>query len=256
MAVAMAATLISCTTVKETGRRQLLLVSPAQESQLGISAFQQLKKETPVSDDSSAKRLVEKVGRRIAGVADLPNAQWEFVVFDSKEANAFCLPGGKVGVYEGILPITQNEAGLATVIGHEVAHASAHHGAERMSESMVLQTGGQLVGALSTSDPRLQGAFMTAYGLGAKLGRELPHSRAQESEADFIGLMYMARAGYNPEEAVGFWERFSDYNRRSGGGTPWFLRTHPLDERRIADLKAALPKAMQEYAKAQRISRN
>jgi predicted Zn-dependent protease len=181
----------------------------------------------------------------------LPNAQWEFVLFDSQEPNAFCLPGGKVGVYTGILPITQTEGGLAAVIGHEVAHATAHHGAERMSEAMALQTGGQILGA-SVSDPRLQGVFMAAYGVGAKVGRELPHSRKQETEADYIGLLYMARAGYNPQEAVEFWQRFADYNRRAGGGTPWFLRTHPLDQERIADLKTALPKAMDEYRKVRR----
>lgn len=243
----------SCTTVKETGRRQLMLISPSQETQLGMTAFQGLKKEQPVSSDPAAKSLVERVGRRIASVANLPNAQWEFVVFESKEANAFCLPGGKVGVYTGILPITKTEAGLAAVIGHEVAHATAHHGAERMSEALVLQSGGQFLGAsVASGDPRLQGAFQSAYGIGTTVLRELPHSRAQESEADSIGLLYMARAGYNPEEAIRFWERFADVNRQSGGGTPWFLRTHPLDDKRIADLKAALPKAMAEFQKPTR----
>jgi predicted Zn-dependent protease len=245
--------LASCTTVTETGRKQLLLISPGQEMQLGLTSFEKMKKEVPVSNDPAAKALVERVGKRIAAVAPLPNAQWEFVVFDSKEANAFCLPGGKVGVYAGILPITQNEAGLATVLGHEVAHAAAHHGGERLSEALLLQTGGQVLGAsLSASDPRVQAAATTAYGLGATLGRELPHSRKQESEADFIGLLYMARAGYNPEEAVRFWERFAEYNRSSGGGTPWFLRTHPLDDKRIQALKSELPRAMQEYRSGQR----
>jgi predicted Zn-dependent protease len=251
LCVVLVFTIVSCSTVKETGRRQLLLVSPAQEMQLGLTAFDELKKEEKISPDSSKADLVSRVGKRIAGVAELPNAQWEFVLFDSQEPNAFCLPGGKVGVYTGILPITQTEGGLAAVIGHEVAHATAHHGAERMSEAMALQTGGQILGA-SVSDPRLQGVFMAAYGVGAKVGRELPHSRKQETEADYIGLLYMARAGYNPQEAVEFWQRFADYNRRAGGGTPWFLRTHPLDQERIADLKTALPKAMDEYRKVRR----
>ena len=130
-----------CKTVPATGRKQLNLVSSDQEQQLGLSAFEEIKKETPISKNSQDNALVSRVGTRIAAQAskDLPNAQWEFVVFDSPEANAFCLPGGKVGVYTGIIPITQNEAGLATVIGHEIAHAAAHHGAERMSEQMVLQ---------------------------------------------------------------------------------------------------------------------
>jgi len=242
-------TFVSCSTVKETGRRQLLLINPAQEMQLGLTAFEELKKEQPMSKDPAGMDLVRRVGKRIAGVAELPNAQWEFVLFDSQEPNAFCLPGGKVGVYTGILPITKTEAGLAAVVGHEVAHATAHHGAERMSEAMLLQTGGQVIGA-AVSDPQTQSAFMSAYGVGKTLLRELPHSRKQESEADYIGLIYMARAGYNPQEAVAFWERFADFNRRAGGGTPWFLRPHPLDEQRIADLKANLPKAMDEYRKA------
>jgi predicted Zn-dependent protease len=199
---------------------------------------------------------LQKVGKRIAAVTakDMPNAQWEFVVFESKEANAFCLPGGKVGVYTGILPVTKDEAGLATVIGHEVAHAVARHGAERMSEAYVLQTGGSLLGAgmgVAKTDPRWQAAAMTAYGLGAQMGRELPHNRKQESEADQIGLMYMARAGYNPEAAVDFWKRFSEFNQQQGAsGTPAFLRTHPTDETRIRQLQEWMPKAKAEYKPA------
>lgn len=238
-----------CATVAETGRYQLNLIPAGEEMQLGLTSFDKMKKEVPISKDAAANALVQKVGKRIAAVASLPGAQWEFVVFDSKEANAFCLPGGKVGVYSGILPITKDEAGLATVIGHEVAHAVAHHGGERMSEAMVIQGAGQLLGsALSGSDPKVQALGMQAYGLGAQLGRALPHSRKQESEADHIGLLYMARAGYNPEASVGFWERFSAFNKSHGGSeTPWFLRTHPLDEKRIADLKAELPVARKQY---------
>ena len=241
--------LTGCLTVPETGRRQVMLISSQQEMQLGFSAFQQMKKGTPVSHDPAVNAMVQRVGRRIAAVAELPGAQWEFVVFESKEANAFCLPGGKVGVYSGILSITKDEAGLATVIGHEIAHAVARHGAERMSEGILLQTGGGLLGAsLSHSDPRTQVLVMTAYGLGTQLGRELPHSRAQESEADHIGLIYMARAGYDPEAAVGFWQRFSDYTRtHGGGGTPTFLRTHPLDTVRIQQIQQWMPEAKANY---------
>src|SRR5262245_60945549 len=239
-----------CTTVSETGRRQLILLSPADEMQLGLTSFEQMKREMPISNDPAAKALVERVGRRIAQASAMTNAQWEFVVFESKEANAFCLPGGKVGVFTGILPITKDEAGMATVIGHEVAHASARHGAERLSNQMLLQTGGQVLGTtVGLADPRWQGVATTVFGLGANLGIALPHSRQQESEADRIGLTYMARAGYNPEAAVGFWQRFAEYNKASGSGTPWFLRTHPLDEKRIRDIQEWLPQAKREYRK-------
>jgi metalloendopeptidase OMA1, mitochondrial len=241
--------LSGCGTVPVTGRTQLLLVSPEQEFQLGLTAFEQLKQEVPVSRDPQANALVQKVGQRIAAVAnpDLPDAQWEFVVFESKEPNAFCLPGGKVGVHTGILPITMDEAGLATVIGHEVAHAAARHGAERLSRSIATEVGGQLVGAtIARYDPRVQTAAALAYGLGAQLGVALPHSRQQESEADRIGLIYMARAGYNPEAAISFWQRFAEATA-SEGGAPWFLRTHPVTETRIEDLRSHLPEALAEY---------
>lgn len=240
-----------CNTVPVTGRHQLSLVSAGQETQLGLTSFDQLKKSTPISHDPAANALVQKVGKRIAAVTskDMPNAQWEFVVFESKEANAFCLPGGKVGVFTGILPITKDEAGLATVIGHEVSHAVARHGAERMSEAMVMQLGGEVLGAsISTTDPRVQALASTAYGLTTQLGRELPHSRAQESEADHIGLIYMARAGYEPQAAVQFWQRFMQYNQQHGGSsTPAFLRTHPLDETRIQQLQGWLPEAQAQF---------
>jgi predicted Zn-dependent protease len=195
---------------------------------------------------------VQRAGQRIAAVANLPNAQWEFVVFESPEANAWCLPGGKVGVYTGILPITKDEAGLATVIGHEVAHATAHHGAERMSEQMAAQAGGSVVGALeSDKSAQTQALVGKAYGVVSQVGVLLPFSRKQEAEADYIGLLYMARAGYDPAAAVAFWERFAKYNRQHGGSQGLsFLRTHPLDEQRIQALKAELPKARAEYDKA------
>jgi predicted Zn-dependent protease len=240
-----------CVTVPETGRTQLNLLSPAEESQLGFAAFEEMKGEIPVSEDPEANRLVQEVGRRIAAVADLPGAEWEFVVFDSPEVNAFCLPGGKVGVYTGILQITQNEGGMATVLGHEVAHAVARHGGERVSQAMLMQTGGQALGAaLGGTEESTQAAAATVYGLGAQLGVALPHSRRQEAEADEIGLLYMARAGYNPEEAVSFWERFGEFNQEQGGGAPWFLRTHPLDSDRIENLKRLLPAAAAEYRQA------
>lgn len=242
-----------CNTVPVTGRSQLSLISAGEEMQLGLASFDQIKKETPISKDVAATALLQKVGKRIAAVAgpDMPNAQWEFVMFESKDVNAFCLPGGKVGVYTGILPITKDEAGLATVLGHEIAHAVARHGGERISEAMLIQTGGSLLGVgLSKADPQWQAVAATAYGLTATVGRELPHSRAQESEADHIGVIYMARAGYDPEAAVQFWERFMAYNNQQGGGTPAFLRTHPTDEARIRQLKEWLPEAKAQFQSA------
>lgn len=258
-AAALAAVVLTgCSTVPVTGRSQLNLISAGQEMQLGLSSFEQLKKETPVSKDPQLNALVQNVGKRIAAVAskDMPDAQWEFVVFDSKEANAFCLPGGKVGVYTGILPVTKDEAGLATVIGHEIAHAVAHHGAERMTRAMGIQGLGELSSALvgSSKYAQYQNLYTGLYGVGTQVAVELPHSRAQESEADHIGLMYMARAGYNPEEAVNFWQRFSDYNKQQGGGNSSllarFLSTHPVDEVRIRQLKALMPEANAEFSRS------
>ncbi len=237
----------------ETGRWQLKAFSDDQEMQLGLSAFEQMKKEVPISKDPAANALVKRVGERIAAQAKsrLPKAQWEFVVFESKEANAFCLPGGKVGIYTGILPITANEAGLATVIGHEVAHASQHHGNERMSIASVVQKGTQYAGdwmGTKISPQNAQYATIVLGGLG-KYGVELPYGRRQESEADQVGQLYMARAGYDPEETVKFWERF----KASHSGqqkTSSLLSTHPLDDERIANLKKWMPEAKKAAAEA------
>ena len=246
----------SCTTVPVTGRHELNFVSADQEMALGLSSFDQVKKETPISRDPTLNAQVERVGKRIAAVAgkDLQGAQWEFVVFESPEANAFCLPGGKVGVYSGILTITRDDAGLATVLGHEIGHAVAHHGASRMSQAMLTQAGGQaLSSTLSATDPKWQSAASVAYGLGSKVAIELPYSREQESEADHIGLVYMARAGYDPKAAVAFWQRFMEYNNQRGGSSmPTFLRDHPVDAVRIKQLQGWLPEADAEYAKSQK----
>jgi predicted Zn-dependent protease len=236
-----------------TGRKELTgLVSPQQELQLGIQSFDQMKKEVPIDRDPAANALVQRVGKRLAAVAskDMPDAKWEFVVFDSPEANAFCLPGGKVGVYKGILPITQDDAGLATVLGHEIAHAISHHGAERISQSELMQAGGQVLGmAVQNSKPITQTAVSAVYGLGGQLGYSLPHSRAQESEADHIGLIYMARAGYDPRAAVDFWKRFAAYNAQQGGQkVPSLLSDHPVDSKRIQQLEGWLPEAERQYA--------
>jgi predicted Zn-dependent protease len=244
----------ACSTVPVTGRHELNLVSADQETQLGLSSFDQLKKQTKISNDPAANATVQRVGRRIAAVAskDLPNAQWEFVVFESREANAFCLPGGKVGVYTGLLPICQSDAGLATVLGHEIGHAVAHHGAERMTRQMALQGGEQALSSFtSSSTSQWTPLAMAALGVGTQVGIELPFDRKEESEADRIGIVYMARAGYDPQEAITFWQRFAKYNQQQGGSTTLaFLRDHPVDEVRIKQLQGWLPEAQAAFVKS------
>lgn len=242
--------LAGCMTVPETGRKQMVLISPGEEMQMGLESFQQLKQEVPISQNREAAAMLDRVGKDIAAVADadLPNAQWEFVLFESEMANAFCLPGGKVGVYTGILPITKDENGLATVLGHEVAHAVARHGAAKVSEHVLMQAGAGLLGwATSESKEAYQKTAQVAYGLGSQVLVALPYSRAKESEADYMGLLYMARAGYDPKHAVDFWERFAEYGKAQGGNPPWFLSTHPLSDERIRQIQEWLPEAQLEY---------
>lgn len=242
--------LTGCAVVPETGRQQLVLLSPREEMQLGLSEFEKIKQSKPISRDAAANAMLQEVGRRISAVAELPGAQWEFVLFDDPETpNAFCLPGGKVGVFTGILPITKNEAGLATVVSHEVAHAVARHGAERVSQGLLFQLGGAALDvAMRNHTQQARQIVLSAYGLGGTVGVLLPYSRRQELEADHIGLLYMARAGYDPREAIEFWKRFADYNRQRGGGASIeFLSTHPVDETRIRELERLLPQALAEY---------
>ena len=241
-----------CATVPGTGRSQIMLVSAGEAAAMGERQFEQMKREIPISHDPQINAMVDRVGRNIASVVDLPNADWEFVVFDKPDtANAFCLPGGKVGVYTGILDITQNEAGMATVIGHEVAHAVARHGSERLSQQLLVQMGGlALTQALHENSQLTQQLVLTAYGVGTTVGVILPYSRAQELEADHLGLLYMARAGYDPREALAFWQRFADYADQKGGQPPAFLSTHPVDEKRIEQIRKLMPEALKEYRQA------
>ncbi len=241
----------ACYVNKETGRRQLLVFPASEEASLGRQTFLELKNQTPQSSDPEQNALVSRVGQKISGVVSLPNAQWEFVTFkDDKTVNAFCLPGGKIGVYTGILPITQSEAGLAAVMGHEVAHATARHGGERMSQQLLVGLGGLALEVALRDQPQQTIALaMTAYGIGTTVGAMLPFSRSHELEADKLGMMYMARAGYDPHEAVDLWKRMKAESTKRGGKPPEFLSTHPSDERRIAELEKHLPEAMAAYEK-------
>lgn len=236
-----------CATVPYTKRSQFMLVSESQETQLGAAAFQEVLKKEPVSRDPAANAAVREVGERIARAADRPDYKWEFVVIDDpKTVNAFALPGGKVAVYTGLFPVARDEAGLAVVMGHEVAHALARHGAERISQQQAVQLGaiGASV-ALGSAAPATQSAIMQAFGLGAQVGVLLPFSRKQESEADQIGMILMAKAGYDPEAAVGLWERM---RTASGGkGPPELLSTHPSDDTRIERIREFLPQARRYY---------
>ncbi len=255
---AVAMSLAACESAPVTGRSQMMLVSESEELQMGLQAYRQVLATEPQSHNPQINALVEKVGRRIADAAEhppeemwrAPRYRWEFKAIEKNELNAFCLPGGKVVVYSGIMPIARNETGLAVILGHEVAHALAHHGAERMSDQIAATVGitaaaAVLAGTSSGSNRAYLPAMMAALGAGATVGYLLPMSRAQESEADHIGLVLMALAGYDPREAVGLWERMRAANR-GGRGSEW-LSTHPADETRIANIRSWLPEAMKYY---------
>jgi predicted Zn-dependent protease len=237
----------ACATAPYTGRRQLLLTSEGQENTLGFQAFSQMRHQYRQSQDPQINAMVNRVGRRIAEAANRPDFRWEFVVFQDDTPNAFCLPGGKVGIFTGILKYTKDEAGLATVISHEVGHALERHAGERMSQGMVAQLGSLGIGAaMAGQSPYVASAAQQAYGLGANVGVLLPYNRKQESEADQVGLILMAKAGYDPEAAVGFWQRMVAGNKGKGR-PPEFLATHPTDERRIQDIERLIPEIKAKY---------
>lgn len=246
-----AATLVAigCQSAPLTDRKQLLMVSPEKENAMGLTAYQEVLKEEPVTKNSAATELVRKIGKRIAAAANRPDFDWEFNVIDSKTQNAFCLPGGKVAVYTGILPVCQNEAGLAVVMSHEIGHAIARHGGERMSHQMVQNTAKDaLARVMQNRDENTQKIVLTAYGAGAQYGAILPYSRKHELEADHIGVLLMAKAGYDPSEAPVFWERFG--SAKDGAAPMEFLSTHPSDARRASALRELLPEAMEVYKDA------
>jgi metalloendopeptidase OMA1, mitochondrial len=235
---------LGCAKVPYTNRSQLILVSQRDENALGAQAFTQVVAKSRIDPSPALNHDLVEVGERLARVANRPDFQWKFVVIDDpKQVNAFCLPGGKVAVYTGILPVAQDQAGLAVVLGHEIAHALARHGAERMSQGMVAQSVGQAL-AIGLGGGADSAMILAAYGLGAQYGVLLPYGRTQESEADHIGLLLMAQAGYDPRVAVEFWQRME----RSGGGRmPEFLSTHPSHGTRVKQLSEWIPEATRLY---------
>jgi metalloendopeptidase OMA1, mitochondrial len=237
-----------CETVPYTGRRQLQLVSPDEEAQMGVQSYQQIVGKATLSNDAPNNALVQRVGSRIAAVTGL-DYKWEFrLIADDKQANAFALPGGKVAVYTGILPITRDESGLAAVLGHEIGHVLARHGGERLSQQMGVQTATQLLAGMATSNPATVQLVSAALGAGAQVGVLLPWSRQQESEADHLGLILMAKAGYDPHAALELWKRMQDAAK--GQRPAEWLSTHPAEATRIQQIESWLPEAMQYYKPA------
>jgi predicted Zn-dependent protease len=250
----------ACSTVPVTGRQQLDLVPSNQVMAMSFDAYQDFLSKHEVVTGTPEAQMVKQVGERIRGAVErylasqknsdlLGGYRWEFNLVNDKSVNAWCMPGGKVVVYTGILPVTRDENGLAVVMGHEVAHAVARHGNERMSQGLLTQLGGvALSTALSQNPSQTNSLFMTAYGLGTQVGILLPYSRLQESEADRLGLIFMAMAGYAPQAAPDFWQRMAA--QKQGGSPPEFLSTHPSDQQRINQIRNQyLPEALTYYRK-------
>jgi predicted Zn-dependent protease len=244
VALGLAVVCAACARTPYTNRAQLMLVSESEASELGQRAFQEVVAKGRVVTDPAYVEPVRQVGRRIAAASGA-RADWQFAVLDDpKVQNAFALPGGKVGVYTGMFPVAKDTAGLAVVMAHEVGHVLARHGSERMSQHMVQQLGGTVLGAMLGSGPTAS-AVLAAYGVGTQVGVLLPFSRAQESEADRIGLTLMANAGYDPERALDFWRAMEAAERR--GSPPTLLSTHPSHETRLEDIEKWLPEARVRY---------
>jgi predicted Zn-dependent protease len=247
-----------CSTVPLTGRKQLSLISNEEVLTSSFQQYDEYIKTAPISKDSKKTELVVKVGKRIAAAVEqylknngmedqIKEYQWEFHLVADATPNAFCMPGGKIVVYEGILPYTQDETGLAVVLGHEVAHAVAKHSNERMSQQVVVALGSEVVNvAVSKKSELVKQLAPTIYGLGSQYAVMLPYSRAHESEADHIGLIFMAMAGYDPAMAEGFWQRMS----QTGSKIPEFLSTHPSDQTRATQIRSWLPEAQKYYKPA------
>ena len=245
----------ACGSVPIIGRKQLLLVPDQEVLALSFQQYQEFMSNAPVERNTKNAQMVERVGRRIATAvetfyrnngyeSELKNFSWEFNLVKSKDVNAFCMPGGKIVVYEGLLPITQDETGLAIVMGHEIAHAVAKHSNERISQQMALQYGGQIAGGLLGNNQAAQQIGGLVFGLGGQYGVMLPYARKHEYEADELGIIFMAMAGYDPRVAVDFWTRMS---QAGGSSVAEFMSTHPSDQNRIARIQEHMPKALEYY---------
>ena len=259
LSIAVMMFVVACTTNAITGRRTLSLVPESQLQEMAVTQYRQFLTENKVVSSTGSKdaEMVKRVGSRVAaavtnyyksqGLAgELENYQWEYNLVQSNDVNAWCMPGGKIVVYTGIIPVAQNEAALAVVVGHEVAHAVAKHGSERMSQGMLQQYGGAALQVMLASKPaETQNLFMQAYGVGTNVIGVLPHSRKQELEADKLGLIYTALAGYNPREAIPLWQRMAALSQ--GSKPPQFMSTHPAEETRIAALQQQMPNALKYY---------
>jgi predicted Zn-dependent protease len=252
--------LSSCTTVPLTGRSQLDFIPGDMMLSMSYQQYGEFMKSNKLSADTQQAQMVKTVGARIQkavetylsehGLADrIRKYQWEFNLVEGKEANAFCMPGGKVVIYTGILPMTQNETGLAVVMSHEIAHAIAQHGNERMSQGLLSTLGEySLAAALQNKPAQTKQLWMAAVGAGTQYGILLPYARVQETEADRLGLIFMAMAGYDPKEAIAFWQRMA--SAKQGGPDIEFLSTHPSDQTRIRNIQSQIPEAMQYYKPA------
>ncbi len=248
-AVCLAFVIAACSYVPLTGRKRFMLVDEGTELELGIQTYKEVLEESKLSKDGRAVRQIRTIGGRIAEVTDKTDYEWEFNLIEADTVfNAFCLPGGKVAVYTGILELAASDAEVATVMAHEIAHAIARHGGERMSQMLALQLGSiALEEAMKTKSEKTIEIARAAYGVGAGLLYVLPYSRTHESEADYMGLIYMAQAGYDPRGAVQFWEKMQ--KEHAGQEPPEFLSTHPNSGTRIADLQRWMPEALGHYEK-------
>lgn len=249
---------MACSRVPVTHRKQMKLLPETMLQDMSLTEYRKVISAGPLSKNSTEVNRIRNIGNKLATAIEsymrshkaadrLKGIKWEYNLIEKNEANAWCMPGGKVAFYTGLLPLCQDEFGIATVMGHEIAHAIARHGNERMSQQILVQSGQMgLALALSSKPRETQHAFLMAYGLGAEIGFSLPYSRLHETEADQMGLIFMAMAGFDPARALDFWKRMS---QAGGQKIPTFLSTHPSDETRIKNLRAFLPQAMKFYKK-------
>jgi len=248
---------LGCSEVAITGRKQLNLVPDSLMHSMSFQSYSEFISQNKLSSDPVKSEMVKRVGERIRRAVErycaannisgrLSGYQWEFNLVEDDSLNAWAMPGGKVVVYSGLLDITQNEAGLAVVIGHEIGHAIARHGGERMTQGLLVEAGGMALSeALAKSPAKTQNLFLRSYGIGTQYGILLPYSRTHEKEADRLGLIFMAMAGYNPNEAIAFWQRMSA--AKTGTAPPELLSTHPADATRMRNIQAFMPEAMSYY---------